>query len=144
METKKIYPILIFIFFIFGLMVSGIIGYSLGLKKVKFVTEIPKILPKEIFMRAGEVIKIEGKTVHLKAKVLGGNVDLGTGQNETEILKVNTDQYTKINFPEDPRSGKSSEANFGDIKIGSLLYVFSSENIKNKKSFLTKEITILK
>jgi len=60
METKKIYSVLIIILFLFGLVISGIFGYSLGLKKVRFVTETQTILSRVIYGRAGEVTKIEG------------------------------------------------------------------------------------
>ena len=144
METKKICPVLILVFFIFGLIISGIIGYSSGLKKVKFVTEKPTILPKEIFMRAGEVTKIEGNTLYLKSVVIGAKVDSKTGEVETEVLKVNVDPKAKINPPEtSPQSIQPNKAKFEDIKVGSFLYVLSPDNIKNKKEFLATEITIL-
>ena len=144
METKKIIPVLTLMFFIFGLIISGIVGYSLGLKKVRFVTEIPEILPKEIFMRAGEVTKIEGNIVFLEAKVLAGEADPKTGEVKTETLKITVNENTKFNFPLNPREEISVEAKFEDIKGGSWLYVLSLENIKNKKEFVAKEITILK
>jgi hypothetical protein len=119
-------------------------GYSLGLEKVKFVTEIPEILPKEIFMRSGGVTKIEGNIVFLEVKVLGGKADPKTGEVKTEILKITVNGNTKINFPVNPREEMPVEAKFVDIKVGSWLYVLSSENLKNKKEFEAKEITILK
>jgi hypothetical protein len=145
METKKICPVLIIIFFIFGLVISGIIGYSLGLKKVKFVTEMPKILPKEVFIRGGEVTKIEGNTLYIKSAVIGAEVDQRTGEVETETLKINVNSATKINFLNGSGLEESEgtyEAKFEDIKVGSWLDVISLENIKNKKEFLASEITI--
>ena len=144
METKRIFPILTLAFFFFGLAISGIIGYSLGLKKVRFVTEISEIVPKEVYMRAGEMTKIEGDIIYLKSQVLGGKINPDTEEIETEILKVKVDPNTKINSLENPRLNEKTNPKFEDIKVGSLLYVFSPENIRNKKEFLATEITILK
>lgn len=135
---------LIFVFFIFGLVISGIMGYSLGLKKVKFVTEIPEIIPKEIFMRAGEVEKIEGNIIYLKAKVLTGVINQKSGEFETEILKIRVDENAKFSFAEEVRSGEQEEAKIEDIKTGSFLYVSSLENIRDKKEFSVNNITIFK
>jgi hypothetical protein len=145
METKKIFPVLIITFFIFGLVISGIIGYSLGLKKVRFVTEIPQILPKEIFMRAGEVTNIEGNIIYLKSGILTGEIDSNTGEVEIEILKISINSSTKFisNIPGPEDFNINKEAKFEDVKVGSQLYVLSLENIKNKKEFLVSEITIL-
>jgi hypothetical protein len=143
MEIKKIYLTLIFILFIFGIIVSGAFGYFYGLRKVTFVTTKPVILPKEIFMRAGNVTKIEGNAIYLEAKILGGKADPRTGEVNTETLKITVNENTKINFPVNPREEIPTAAKFEDIKVGSQLYVLSLENIKNKKEFVAKEITIL-
>jgi hypothetical protein len=146
MEIKKIYLILIFIFFFSGIVVSGALGYFFGLRKVRFVTEIPEILPKEIFIRAGEVTKIEENTIYLNSVIIGAKVDQRTGEVETETLKITVNSGTKINFFNDSgleQSDGNNEAKFEDIKVGSSLYVLSLENIKNKKEFLASEITIL-
>jgi len=145
METKKIIPVLTLIFFLFGLIISVIIGYSLGLNKVRFVTETPLILPKEINMRAGKVTNIEGNIIYLKSGILTGEINLSTGEVTSETLKISVDSSTKftsnITGPEDLSVNK--EAKFEDVKIGSELYVSSLTNIKNKKEFLASEITIL-
>ncbi|MBZ9572272.1 hypothetical protein KJA15_03005 [Patescibacteria group bacterium] len=150
METKKIF--LIIIFFCFGLAISGGIGYFLGVEKEKSQIERLVKIPEEIFMRAGEVVEIEGNIIHLKANVLEGKIDPKTGETETEILKITVDENTKINLPEEPQWGYPLEgefedileAKFEDIKVGDLLYVLSSENIKGKQEFKAEEITILK
>ena len=144
MEIKRILPVLIFIFFIFGLMMSGITGYSLGLEKVKFVTEIPEIIPKEIFMRAGEVEKIEGNIIYLEAKVLTGALNQKTGEFKTEVLKIRVDENATFSFVEEIRSAEQKEAKMEDIKTGSFLYVSSLENIRDKKEFSVNNITIFK
>ena len=142
METKKIF--LIIIFLCFGLAISGGIGYFLGIEEGKSQIERPVKIPEEIFMRTGEVIDINENLINLKVKVLGGKVDPETGETETETLKIKVDENTKITFPEDPRLGHPTEAKFEDINVGSLLYVFSSKNIRHKKEFLAEEIIILK
>ena len=141
MEKRTFFLIIIFV--ILGLFIGGSVGYFLGVEKGKSQIERPVKIPEEIFMRAGEVVEIEGNIIHIKAKVLGGKADPKTGEVETEILKVSVDQYTEITFPEDPQSGHPIEAKFEDIKVDSLLYVSSSENIKDKKEFRAKEIIIL-
>jgi len=140
MTNKNIF--LIIIFFCLGLLIGGGIGYIYCPKK-EYDTGESVPIPDEIFMRAGEVTKIEGNIISLKAKVLGAQIDPETGQVPTETLKVSVSSHTQFTTIEDPESSLPTEVGFEDIKVGSLLYVLSSDNIRQRKEFLAKEITIL-
>lgn len=143
METKKIYPVLTIILFLFGIIISGIMGYSFGLRKVRFVTERQTILPKVIYGRAGEATKIEEDIIYLKAGLLTGEINPATGEAVTETLKISVDSNTEfILNVEGPENFAVEEGTFQDIKVGSTLDISSIDNIKNKKEFLASQIII--
>lgn len=150
MEKRTFFLIIIFV--ILSLFIGGGVGYFLGVEKGKSQIEKSVKTPEEIFMRAGEVKKIEGNIIYLKSEVLGGEVDPKTGETGAEILKITVDENTKINLAAEPKWGYHLEgefegileAKFEDIKVGDFLYVLSSENIKGKQEFKAEEITILK
>ena len=94
---------------------------------------------EEMFSISGEITEIQDNVLSVETIVQ----DFRTVPEkwETKIVKITvTDETRIIKF--DVETGKTSEANLSDFKVGNQINANTEENIKDKTEFIAKSIEL--
>lgn len=172
---SKKFLIIVIILIAVGIMIGYFIGENTGEKAgyekgyqeswnlAKEKVDQSKLIPsgpKEVFNIRGEILKIEGEVIYLKAKPVSINPLEEQGPVERKVIVTDQTEFTKkiaktpseiqeeiagrvkAGTPTPPNLYKEESADFSDLKPGAQISVSAQENIKFKEEFKATTIAV--